>query len=306
MSYGRSKGASALGTVSAPAGLAEGEARSRGDTHRIQSSPSRREEELGTIRRPHRMVPIVGILRDLIRRAGRRKRLDVDRDPVRPSREAYATQRPSGENTAPVRGPATRRHRSGWHFLSFSENTHRVVAWPCRRCTASARHQAAHDSGICGPLVGLRQPLRRPGAVRALPEDAQVAFAIRLERDALAVRGPDGKPVVPLSSTSAVALSSSQPVINPEAGLLAVVAAECDVLAVGRHARQLVGARLDLQRFRSTFAIEQADGLICRRRRHRAWDEHEGPRAGDTELCDAAWSPRHPFGRPRRRAPVHP
>ena len=46
-------------------------------------------------------------------------------------------------------------------------------------------------------LLGLVSRSASPGAVRPLPEDAEVAVAVGLKRDPLTVRRPDRKPVLP-------------------------------------------------------------------------------------------------------------
>jgi len=78
-----------------------------------------------------------------------------------------------------------------------------------------------------------------------------------------------------------------------------------------RHARQLVGARLDFQQCRSAFAIEQADTQLTTRRRDGTRNVHKRPRVRDAELR-AARSTRCPpdafddgHGASARRHPSH-
>ncbi len=257
-----------------------------------QVTRARREHELGAIRRPHRMVTIFGVLRDLILRARRWKRLNVHRAQCpslpRGIRHPAAVRRKHG---AGQRG-GRRLDRAKANGLSVFQRKH-----PERRRPALAG-VVQEALAIRGPrfrnvrdsLVGLRQPLRRPGAVRALPEDAQVSLAIRLERDALAVRGPDGKPVVPLSfERHAVASSSSRtarrsrcwpPCRRRFRTRCACRRETCE--AVGRRPAGFSAAS------ESAFAIEQPDTQLTTRRRDGTRNVHQRPRVRDAELRAAS------------------
>src|SRR5438046_522079 len=95
-------------------------------------------------------------------------------------------------------------------------------------------------------LVRVRQALRRRRAVSALPEEAEIAVAVRLKRDALAVRRPDGHTIAASQGESARACARH--VIDPHDGVLAIVTADGDPLAVWRQTRVLVRAGRKLQR----------------------------------------------------------
>ena len=88
-------------------------------------------------------------------------------------------------------------------------------------------------------LVRLRQALRRRRAVSALPEEAEIAFAVRLKRHALAVRRPDGHTIA-ASQREPARRACARHVVDPHDGVLAIVAAEGDPLAVWRQTRVLV------------------------------------------------------------------
>ena len=55
------------------------------------------------------------------------------------------------------------------------------------------------DSGTCDAPAPLGEPFRRAGTIGALREEAEVAVAIRLKCDPLAVAGPDGNRFFPLN-----------------------------------------------------------------------------------------------------------
>src|SRR5262249_15760031 len=92
-----------------------------------------------------------------------------------------------------------------------------------------------------------RQPLGR-SAVRTLREDAEIALAVRLKRDATAVGEPDGKAVMPAESQSPH-LPRAGLLVDPDARLAPLLDAEDDAFAVRRNAGMRVPARRKLEAF---------------------------------------------------------
>src|SRR5262245_34800977 len=99
-----------------------------------------------------------------------------------------------------------------------------------------------------GTLFGLRQPLRESGPVRLLPEDTEISLTIRLKCDPLAICRPNGISI-PSTDRELLRGTRSRQVIGPDACVLAIVAPECDTLAVTRDTRVFVGAGRKSQRF---------------------------------------------------------
>src|SRR5579864_6428980 len=97
-------------------------------------------------------------------------------------------------------------------------------------------------------LVRLRETLRNSTAVGALPPDPKVAFAIGLERYALAVGGPDGIAVRARSGKrQAPRRRASGQLVNPDARFPGVVDLIRNALAIPGYARKPVGRGRDLQ-----------------------------------------------------------
>src|SRR5205814_5191651 len=107
-------------------------------------------------------------------------------------------------------------------------------------------------------VVWLRQALRRRRAVSALPEEAEIAFAVRLKHHALAVRRPDGYTIA-ASQRETPHGPCARHVVDPHIDVLAIVGAEGDPLAVWRQTRVLVRARRKLQRRNRPVSIDQRE-----------------------------------------------
>src|ERR1019366_2459253 len=105
-------------------------------------------------------------------------------------------------------------------------------------------------------LVGLGKPLGGSIAVGVLPEDAEVAFAIRLEGDPLTIGRPDGIAIRCRSRKGQTARGSrAGQLVNPNARFLAVVDLIRDSFAVPGHARKAEYSRWNLQWLDFTFTI---------------------------------------------------
>ena len=100
----------------------------------------------------------------------------------------YATQRPSGENTAPMmvgvwtppKGSSFRLARENVHS---EEGTEGLTA-----ANNSVSSFGDHDSGTCAvPLSGLVSRSAVTGPVRELPEDRLIAVPVRLKCHALTI-----------------------------------------------------------------------------------------------------------------------
>ena len=195
--------------------------------------------ELGAIRRPHRMVTILGVLGDSCLSPVGGNGWTYTALDVRPSREAYATHRPFGENMAPVSvvaGDSTVPKRM--LLLSFNENTQREVAPPLPALYRKRSPSGAHDSGMCetpsSAFVSRSAARCHPRAARRCPR----LLAIRLERDALAVRGPDGKPIVLSSEGQPAHRARPGQIVDPD-DLASLPSSVPNAMRLpsGRHAR---------------------------------------------------------------------
>src|SRR5205823_4055415 len=94
-------------------------------------------------------------------------------------------------------------------------------------------------------FVGFREPLRRAGPVGGLPEDTEVAVAIRLECDALAISRPE-RISIPATKGEPAHRRGARKVVDPYHRVLAVVGREDDAFAIGRHARTVIRSGLKL------------------------------------------------------------
>lgn len=108
-------------------------------------------------------------------------------------------------------------------------------------------------------LLGLREPFRCSGAIGGLPEDRRVAVAIRLERDARRVGGPERIAVLAAERQPPHRRRARQ-IVNPDHLLLAIVDAERNAGAVGRDTRRLELADGQFQRLHFPFSIHDDGG----------------------------------------------
>ena len=113
---------------------------------------------------------------------------------VDPSVVAYATHRPSGENTAPVRVDEWTSPK-GVDFLSVSDSIHSDTSEPFVTLNSSVSPSATISGSWASPASGVVSRVRL-ASVDRLPEEAAVAVAIGLEHHAFTVRRPRRKPVV--------------------------------------------------------------------------------------------------------------
>src|SRR5262245_42860658 len=93
---------------------------------------------------------------------------------------------------------------------------------------------------------GPREALGDSCAVRALREDREIPFAIRLERNPLSVAGPDRKPVVAAKRQPGDPSAPAQ-IVGPDNGFAAVVGIEGNALAVWGDARVFIDATRKVQ-----------------------------------------------------------
>src|SRR3954463_12985023 len=119
------------------------------------------------------------------------------------------------------------------------------------------------------PRLGrMRFARRRPGealrdaAIGRLPEDCEVPLAVRLKGDALAVRGPDRKTVVP-SGREGLHRAPTGKVVDPDGRFLVVITRDRETLAVWRHTGPLVGPGEKSQRLYLPLSIHQPDIQEC-------------------------------------------
>ena len=246
------------------------------------------EQELGAIRRPYRMVTIVGVLGDLILRARRRKRLHVDR--ARWASLRGGIRHPSAvrrkHRAGQMSWPATRPHRSGRPFCLSTKTPRERSPHPCRRCTGSARHHGAHDSGMCetpSSAFVSRSAVPVPSArCQKMPRSPS-----RSDWNATRWLSADqtGNRLCPVLEREPSHRARPGQLVDPDDGLFAVVAARrrcacrratCE--AVGR--RPAGASAAPIRPLRSN----RREVSLSRRRRDGTWNVHERPGAGDAEL----------------------
>lgn len=78
------------------------------------------------------------------------------------------------------------------------------------------------------PLVGLGETRGGSAAVRPLPEDSQVSFAIRLKSRANPIWCPNRKPILAFERELSNRTAAS-PVVDPDVGVLSVFGADCEL-----------------------------------------------------------------------------
>src|SRR4051812_33049993 len=122
-------------------------------------------------------------------------------------------------------------------------------------------------------------------AIRPLPENAEIAFAVRLKRDPVSIVRPYRK-TIGASECELARRSGTNEVLYPDVGVFtAVINAEGNASAVRRNPGISVCLRLDFQRFdHFLFSVQQgkASHWICCGNRSRKKDQRSGTR--NTEL----------------------
>src|SRR5207302_317446 len=95
---------------------------------------------------------------------------------------------------------------------------------------------------------GRCQPLRRTGAVRMLPPDAEVAVSIGLVRDSAAIGGPN-REAISATKGEATETAGCGEIENPHRCFLAIVSRERDLRSVWGYAWEVVVVRRNLDPF---------------------------------------------------------
>src|SRR5262249_43116711 len=136
------------------------------------------------------------------------------------------------------------------------------------------------------PLLGLGQTFRRAGAIRTLPENSKISFAVRLESDTFPIRRPDGI-TIGSSHRELARCDGAAQLIDPDVNDFAVIACESDALAIRRNAREPVCSRRHLQDIDRTFTIHERKNLLLSCCRDRSWNINQRSVVGDAVVRGA-------------------
>src|SRR5215831_5092507 len=132
-------------------------------------------------------------------------------------------------------------------------------------------------------MLGLCQPLGKPCSVRALPKDAEIAFAVRLESDSLTVGRPHGIAIGASKCEPSHGACACEIVYRDD---VVIQGLNCDSFAVRRNSWHGIHSWRKAKRFSGSIPLNQRERISSTDiRRCRSRDVNKRSGVGNAELC---------------------